>query len=630
MATDLGALGAPMAAYTSEYTFIRGEFDVGEDRLPYYSVAMPVGDASQFLVLPRDIVIDPTQPIGLEELFQRDLDEERVNSKIVPYLRQANRIKFFNSVTVAILPVDPESDNRLADAFPAEDKDAPSPADDGLETVTVGPVRIRQLPGNPGVGRISWNPKKARAVIVDGQHRVFALRQLLDRPDYPHKASVRASGLPVIFLVLDQRTGYSPSDPIGTSVLRTMRSIFVDLNKHAVPVTKTRNILLDDRDLGAVAMRVVLSDISQTDTPQRLPLALVDWYSESAKFDTGPHLTTVLVLYELVRIALQLPIYKEDDYEQVDRFLSTLASRLKLESRGDGSYHRRLREWRLRCEDQEVPFGLREDDIVECASAFRDVLGPLVVYPLLLISPYRELCERYQAEGFLDGKFEQWLALDRNGKSAFVSQAEFDPRDNALTIWNEVKSGNYAYQVVFQKAFITSLVEIDNVRELLPEDWGLSNPTRIDFITAWIDRFNDRIGHELETSFCWEGAGIRPDGTIAWTEASQRAIAGFVTTVLMAPMTTWDDDRDGQSFIRQAQSWLKEQVWDQIRQGRNPDRVEGLLTSQSRYWRDQVRRYVSDQARARGEPIDADTRDRQAVEHASERLAHIARRLRGI
>jgi len=631
MSTGLDALSRTTAGYTNEYLFVRGDYQIGEDVLPYYSIVMSVEQADRFLVLPSDIVLNPTQPISLEELFQRELDQERIDTKIVPYLRQMNRIKFFNSITVVILPIDPSKQNELADRFPESDEQAPpAPQGDNLTMLSVGPVRIRYVGDSPKVGTISWNPNLARPVVVDGQHRLAALKQLF-HTDYAYKLALGRTEVPIILLVLDERAGFKPSDPIGSSMLRTMRSIFVDLNKYAVPVKTARRYLLDDRDLVAVAMRAILSENTgpvgaesvweRSSTTCRLPLALVDWYGERAKFDTGEHLTTVMVLYDLVKTALQLPDFKPDNYEQVDRYLDTLNARLELEGRGD--YYRGLRRWRSRSDTDEVPFSLREEDIVECASAFRDVLGLLVVYPIVGLAPYKQLIDRYEEAGIIGGALEQWMALDNSGKRAYVDQEKVDPREIVHDIWSDVKTDNYGFQVVFQKAFISCLVEMDAVRDAIAEQWNLTDSDRAPFVASWIERFNTRLGTELLSKFCWEGAGVVPGGTISYIQASQRAIAGFVTTVMMAPMEEWILENESDHVEPVAKSWLEEKVWGRIVPGRSADQVEGMLTSQSKYWRDQVRRYVN-VIRA----DEDDGKDELALNHAATRLAHLANRLR--
>src|SRR5205085_12695983 len=126
----------------------------------------------------------------------------------------------------------------------------------------------------------------------------------------------------VIFLVLDSAFGFR--DPGGSQVdqLKAMRSLFTDLNKHAVPVTRARNLLLDDHDPSALFVRSLFSRHLKTDLKVKakeeglyglpvgtegelrdiLPLSLVDWHGENrSKIDKGPYVASVLSLDWIVQ-----------------------------------------------------------------------------------------------------------------------------------------------------------------------------------------------------------------------------------------------------------------------------------------------------------------------------------------
>src|SRR6476646_588752 len=43
----------------------------------------------------------------VQDLFQRDVDKERVTKEILPYLKDKSKVKFFNPLTLALLPLSP-------------------------------------------------------------------------------------------------------------------------------------------------------------------------------------------------------------------------------------------------------------------------------------------------------------------------------------------------------------------------------------------------------------------------------------------------------------------------------------------------------------------------------------------
>ena len=114
--TDFSGFEGGETDYTADYTFVRGVYRLGTESLPYQSLAMRVDEAVTSLTLPRDVVLDPTKPIKIEELFQRDIDRGHVED-IKEYLKQPHRSKFFNAITAVILPLDPEQKGKLSHSY---------------------------------------------------------------------------------------------------------------------------------------------------------------------------------------------------------------------------------------------------------------------------------------------------------------------------------------------------------------------------------------------------------------------------------------------------------------------------------------------------------------------------------
>src|SRR4051794_23652253 len=102
---SIADLATVAADYSVEVPFLRGAFDLSSTAVPYYSSTLPAGQLRTMLRLPSQLPVDPHQPIKLEELFQRELDEERVRTRIMPYLRDERSLRFFNALTVALLPL---------------------------------------------------------------------------------------------------------------------------------------------------------------------------------------------------------------------------------------------------------------------------------------------------------------------------------------------------------------------------------------------------------------------------------------------------------------------------------------------------------------------------------------------
>jgi hypothetical protein len=436
--TDISALAAPVAGFTDEFAFIRGEYAIGTQRLPYYSTALTVRDCVTYLKLARDLVFDVNSPVMFDELFQRELAKERAEGPIADYLKRDDRLKFFNSFTVLLLPVRAGDRPVPLPAF----EPAPAPETPGFRTGAVQGVEFRELEGQP-MGFIRWNPSTIWPVVVDGQHRFAALKSLYDDEAWRAHVSPDSTRVPVLILVLDDAFGYNGVSDQGT-VLTGSRAIFTDLNKYAVKISRAREYLLDDNDLMAVATRRIMGDRLRVDDSGpdtgRIPLALVDWYSNSAKFDTGYHLTSIVTLHDLVETMIDRNTPRATDYDALRTWLEELDGRLGLTQHEAIDLHALLAQLRTK-EDAEQPFGLRDAEIRRIADAFAIDLGQLIIRTLQEFEPYAALINAYTEAGLLGSRGEIWLGHDPAGRVSFEDYTGENPAEIADPIRREIKGG---------------------------------------------------------------------------------------------------------------------------------------------------------------------------------------------
>ena len=661
--STLDALTSATSGYTADYTYVRGAYAIGPERLPYYAMTMSVADADMHLVLARDVVFDVNRPAKLEELFQRDLDVERARSEIQTYLKRPESLKFFNSLTAVLLPVEAGDAPVPMDNYPATDPSAPDPpAEERLTRVDVGPIQIREMEGGD-VGLIRWNTARIKPVVIDGQHRLFALRELLADAAFVKYLSPHTTRIPILVLVLDPRAGYQPPEGGPSGVLSACRTIFIDINKNAKRVEGARLALLNDRSVPDCSMRLLLTDEigvdsgAITDRSGQIPLALVDWHSENAKFDRSLYLSSVLVLRDVVNQALELDTPNPYALDEWRAHLERVEARLEPET-AEG-WDRPFIERRLRtAERNELPFELTQTETRAAAMGYVRGPGSLVVEPLLNAVPYAQLVDAYRDAGLIDGQFELWLGHDLEGKRAFERYAAGEVPDAEL-IAREVKAEYpLAYQVVFQKGILASVQLLESQREasllhLTGEPHGGELATRSALTSAWLERFNARIAPWLKDYDFWRGFGVRLDGNIDFTRAAPSAIAGFVGLALVAPFDKWKrapremdqtpeqrllsalvegdaigegrtvpqfgDSSKRQQFL--AAIWLLEQV-GYVRPGRITEPHGQLLRSLAGPWLRSVERYLRAAAMAEGIEVIDEGRLLAAV-HGGKRLAAI-------
>jgi len=294
---------------TAPLTFLKGGFALWNYKIPYYSCIVPLSFAEDKFSLIDDIPDSERFEWKLEELFQRDIAWERIEDELVQYLRNENRPQFFNALTVALLP---KAGHGFSPEY-TESLKIPKLEDDTLdEPIQVGDIQVSYYSGsNQLAGKIRWCKDTTIAVAVDGQHRLAAIKRIKKNVT---PEQLKRSSIPVIFVIPHVSLGYTepPIKKHDKSIISSLRRIFIDLNKNARQVSTIRNILLDDQDLVSVCTRNLIGEkLSEEPEVDRIPLGLIDWVSEKNKFETGPFLSTVLIIYEIINKALEDPKKKE-------------------------------------------------------------------------------------------------------------------------------------------------------------------------------------------------------------------------------------------------------------------------------------------------------------------------------
>lgn len=147
------------------------------------------------LTFARELVTDS---LDFEMMMQRDIDEERARKELAEYIYPSNKsetelesnIAFFPPIIVAILRV---KDDKILPYYP----DSSATEEDGLvhskwgnlfeikgfsdesskQTSELGGYRVQKSPVEIG---LNTNSDGARLVVIDGQHRLFAIKEMLE------------------------------------------------------------------------------------------------------------------------------------------------------------------------------------------------------------------------------------------------------------------------------------------------------------------------------------------------------------------------------------------------------------------------------------------------------------------
>ncbi|RKZ63411.1 MAG: hypothetical protein DRR08_03515 [Candidatus Parabeggiatoa sp. nov. 2] len=293
-----------------------GRFYSGESfPIEYIMTAFSSAELSE-LTFARDIRPDQ---IDFELLMQRDIDEERVRIEMEPYLNPSPknftaaeiraRAVFFPPLLAAIVP----TKGKAMEAYYTDEKgdiafnnnkehiirewpglfkltyfSSTSPhayrfkLNTGEEEQTTE-VRVQREPVKLEIRIAKGNQYGARLVIIDGQHRLFTLKQVYEK----HSELLEHLGVPVCILFAPNATVQKNREyaPLRVpTVPEVFRHLFVDVNNTAKQVGGHFNILLSDDTISSLACRKFCDDVLNNRCAEGL--AVIEWNTKTKRDST--------------------------------------------------------------------------------------------------------------------------------------------------------------------------------------------------------------------------------------------------------------------------------------------------------------------------------------------------------
>jgi len=285
--------------------------------------------------------------LEFDEIMQRDLDDARVSSELIPYLLDPGSrdlVKLFPPIIVVVLPTK-GNENKPADKYPEVRNPEPiAEGDDKYKTMRIisgktgqevfefsQPLSLEGSPLDHDLARLKLNTQRTRLVIVDGQHRAMALLALYRNlnqewndlrrspfrsyyeewtPNYIQQFKLDKLSMPVMFCIFPELDENYSED---YDLKKASRAIFLALNKNAKKVSDSRNRLLDDNDLVALFLRKTLSTIKSKDIRSPHPLKIfnveLDQTHDKMRIDSPIAITGVNHIYYMIEhILLNKPV----------------------------------------------------------------------------------------------------------------------------------------------------------------------------------------------------------------------------------------------------------------------------------------------------------------------------------
>ncbi len=288
---------------------------------------------------------DITSERDFDLLIQRDIDERRAKKDISEYIvSPENRTKkpvFLPPLIAAVVPVDDKA--KIKTYYPEsefkEDKDEVGKLyhrtwapyfqvtfydnDEGGLPLFKG-TNDSELKENPlvspsqvDIGITLSRTPGAKLVVIDGQHRLFALDSLRKQEQYFD--AVKDLLIPV--LIVYAPNSEDGSEPEVPTVPDVFRALFVDVNDNAHKVSGHFVILLSDNTLGSMICRSFCDQVLNDYGAEGL--AQIEWNTrndkESKTITKDFTLTSIGVIDELLH-----SFFKQTKYQDLLRYMLKL------------------------------------------------------------------------------------------------------------------------------------------------------------------------------------------------------------------------------------------------------------------------------------------------------------------
>ena len=280
----------PLDGYDRKISGVIGTFGSGLDlRVYYLQASLPLSYLST-IKLVQEIPGSDRWPV--RDLFQREVDVERVENGILPWLQDPYKVKFFNPLTLTLVPIDRKTHSIIRDIPKLVETTESTEGGQRWRCLEWnGYYRFKCLESDTRLHNeyaiLEWNADCVHVVAIDGQHRLSALKLYLQDRQAPDHDEFLDWQVPVVITGLDH-LDVSPADHCP-SLLDVVRNIFVTINTQAKTPSRSRQILLDDESIIHVCTQEVLEYSHQNDAIDetseheagRLPLLFWDWRGES-------------------------------------------------------------------------------------------------------------------------------------------------------------------------------------------------------------------------------------------------------------------------------------------------------------------------------------------------------------
>ena len=304
----------------------------------------------------------------VRDLFQRDVDDNRVTNQILPYLKNDTLVKYFNPITLILLPMSDSGKEVLKEIeFISPELSNDNQIKEVYEKKNYYKFSI--FDNDEPLAKIEWNNQKCVLVAIDGQHRISALKRWKSEPNNKFEDWK----IPVIILNIFKVNELDDT----ANILEVVRKTFRYINTKSEEVNTARDILLNDESVNAICAQELIQFAHENDTKpilsrdrSILPLIFFDWQgrvSNGKQVDFGASIKSIEEIYKW----FEEYILDEDGKEKQRNELGLTDLIPQLQSYG-------------------IELPLTHDDALRVREQFRSSLLPGILYLLQNFIPYNQ------------------------------------------------------------------------------------------------------------------------------------------------------------------------------------------------------------------------------------------------
>ena len=246
----------------------------------------------------------------VRDLFQRDVDDDRVQEDIIPYFKDKTKIKYFSPITLILLPTE---NNKRSILKEIEYIEPYSLLDEQIEKIYENKdyYKLNIYKHSDPIANLEWNDRNCFLVAIDGQHRLSALKRWKSEPE----SNFNDWKIPAVILNILK------VDPAGATInlLELVRKTFVYLNTKAERINSSRVILLNDESVDSICTQEIIQRSHNNDklpieqrTETTVPLIFFDWQGKVVKNQQFPGPASLKSVEEIHQWFKQY-IFDEDD-----------------------------------------------------------------------------------------------------------------------------------------------------------------------------------------------------------------------------------------------------------------------------------------------------------------------------